>query len=601
MTPWWERWPGRLDAEIESFGRRDLGAFVDEDLRALGKVVIRSEVPVDSEPYAVSVDVHYPTAYPWSRFAVVAPMLDLPRHQHPFGKNLCVFPRGGEHWDRTWLAGDVVADRVPELIRAVRAGGPDLAAAEEPQGEPFTDYFDFFPFGGILVPDVVIDAATDEVGGEFTVKLSGGGRWLHAITDPAAAVRGRTGHGVVTGLHGSGTSALANDDVSSTIHDATTIGGRWVRLETPPRTTNDGQFFEELVQIDPRLEPWSLTWVGRDPSLAIVAGVFSEEFRQNEHADAWIFCVLAKRASGQPPRPNARRQPRPADAVSCSLVRGMRCDATDLAERIPELRPLRGRTVVVAGLGTLGAPIVRHLARGLAGEIRGIDHDHVEAGTAVRWDTGFRAAGVLKTLFLAEDIGVDHPYTRFVPLRGVIGGVAGDDEPSGPEDPVGSYLEGTDLIIDATAHQDATAVLADHAWQLGIPFVTTWSIEGYGGVVARIIPGETGCLHCLELLLSPTHGVIDVPRPPTDPQRVQPEGCADPTFTAAAFDLDPLSDHAARVAAGELCRGVAGGYPRYNADIHLLVLRHPGGELVEPPQWTSISLEVHRECPCHSR
>ena len=42
-------------------------------------------------------------------------------------------------------------------------------------------------------------------------------------------------------------------------------------------------------------------------------------------------------------------------------------------------------------------------------------------------------------------------------------------------------------------HHDATAVLADYSWELGIPCVTTWSVEGHGGVVTRIVPGETGC------------------------------------------------------------------------------------------------------------
>src|SRR4051794_37513447 len=45
------------------------------------------------------LEVDFPELFPYFRFEVRAPTLSLSHHQHPFGKNLCLMPRGTEHWD----------------------------------------------------------------------------------------------------------------------------------------------------------------------------------------------------------------------------------------------------------------------------------------------------------------------------------------------------------------------------------------------------------------------------------------------------------------------------------------------------------------------
>ena len=136
MRSWWERWPGRREAELASFRRHGLAFRQEEEAFRAGRLVLRGSIAVDGEN--VELVVVYPDSYPWTRFTVAAPSLALPRHQHPFGKNLCVFPRASEHWNRTWLAGDIVIDRVPDLIRVVRRGGETLRDAEEPVHHGYT-------------------------------------------------------------------------------------------------------------------------------------------------------------------------------------------------------------------------------------------------------------------------------------------------------------------------------------------------------------------------------------------------------------------------------------------------------------------------------
>ena len=62
---------------------------------------------------------------------------------------------------------------------------------------------------------------------------------------------------------------------------------------------------------------------------------------------------------------------------------------TDLFTRIPELKPLREKTVAVFGLGCLGAPSVLEFARAGVECIRLVDFDVVDPATGVRWPLGF--------------------------------------------------------------------------------------------------------------------------------------------------------------------------------------------------------------------
>ncbi len=562
--------------------------------------MLQGAVVVGGEAEPVKLVVHYPYHYPWTRFEVAAPELDLPRHQHPFGKNLCVFPRGSEHWRRDWLAGDVIAARVPELIRAVREGGETLLAVEEPQGEPYTDYYDFRPLGGILVPAEILHAASGIDGGECTVRLADSVEWLGLLSGASISDLDLPpiGTGAVTVLRRDNqTLATAPDELVAGLAGPS-LSCVWKRLAAPPVAKDAAEFLDAFVAQGGRT-PHTMSWHGRGPAIALVGLVFPEEVRQGEYADAWVFVVLGKRAKGRPPKPKAGEEERPGHRISAGLVRGMRCGVADLLERIPELAALRDKRVLVAGLGSLGAPLAKELARNLVQELRIIDHDFVDAGTVVRWETGLRAAGVSKALFLALEFQLNYPYTRVVPSGAVIGAAAqgtSDDD----LDVLTEFLADVDLVIDATAEDNVTAALADCAQMVGVPMLAIWSIEGVGGVVGRIVPGETGCFHCLELHLSPDHGgSIPVPAPPTDQRRVQARGCADPTFTASAVDLLPLVHHGARLAFGELCRGTRDGYPRYERDVHVLSLRRPDGALFEPPEWGSFELSVHPDCPCH--
>jgi hypothetical protein len=161
------------------------------------------------------------------------------------------------------------------------------------------------------------------------------------------------------------------------------------------------------------------------------------------------------------------------------------------------------------------------------------------------------------------------------------------------------FLEGVDLIYDATAEFGVQQFLADVARESSIPYVCVWTYPGaWGGLVARIDPGTTeGCWHCLRKMLEDGK----IPYPPSDPTgNLQPAGCADPTFTGAGFDLTWIASSAVRMAVGSITEGQQGGYPRGNWDVLVLQTRDKSGAPI-PPSSREFKLRRHPDCPRCSR
>ena len=580
---------------MDSFSRKGLDFEMDQEAFQQGRVVLKGRIEVEGEPQPVLLEVAYPDMYPWTRFVVAAPDLDLSRHQHPSGKTLCVFPRGSANWRRTFLAGDIIDERVPELIQAVRQGGEVLKELEDPQGEPFTDYYEYHPLGAILVPNEITDATKGLDGGQITIRLAPSLDWLE-IVGGFSSDELPGGTGLVVSARRGQQRLASTDEALSKAFGGSPFFAEWVRVPEPP-PTDHAAFVREVARLHPHIVPEKhQRWFGRKSGIAVVGVVFPEEVRQGEKSDSWVFIVYGKEAPGKVRRKRGHPPPK-SQEVHFTLVRGMRCDETQLQERIPELVDLRSKSVAIIGIGTLGAPIAVDLARALVRTIIVIDHDFADAGASVRWLGGFTAAGQLKVNWLAKRIRFDYPYTEIRPKPWAIGNANG--EGTGDRLLLESELTSVDLVIDATAEDNVTGALADFARTAGKPLIALWSIEGVGGVVARIVPGETGCFHCLELALSPDFGTIPLPEP-AGMTSVQPRGCADPTFTGSAPDLLPLTDHASRMAFGELTRGIDGGYPRYRNDIHVLFLRRRDGSLYDPVRWESHSLPVHPACPLHA-
>jgi len=273
-----------------------------------------------------------------------------------------------------------------------------------------------------------------------------------------------------------------------------------------------------------------------------------------------------------------------------------RAGLSDLSERLPFYSILNRRKVALAGLGCVGAPMALELARSGIGEINVLDFDTIDVGTIVRWPLGMSQAGNFKTGSIANYIRINYPYTRVVPFNLRLG--AAEEREVGENDLeiMDQFLEGAELLLDASADINVNHFLSDLAREIGIPYIAVSTTYGaWGGQMVRIRPNQTaGCWFCYRHSLET--GAI--PYANSDPQgEVQPGGCGTPTYTGAGFDAQEICLAGVRMAISTLTAGDVNGYPRIDWDIAIINLRNKSGEAI-PPQWHTFPLEKHPLCSC---
>lgn len=609
LPPWWEEWGRRLEQELGRFEARGLPVTVLEDPRQ-GATRLLLETAVELPEGSTRIIVAYPDGFPHRRFLVFAPDLDLPRHQAPNG-NLCLFPRDARYWQPQYMAADVVADDVARLVTLVREGGDTLRQQEDPQGEPITVYYGGTVQGGIIVDDRVLalDLADGDKGTLAVALADNDGRWLQAPPDPQPDDWiPPTGQGLLVQLRDAhGKDLLAPPPQALSAGYGPTYEGRWTYLANPPKAGSPKELWDAVMAADPVLAEWAET----GPGGRLIGVCLHEEVTQDVYEPAWFFLTRdvtqtgptrVQKRSGNPQKrhaPNLR-------PTAPQVVRALRWTETDLATRIPELKPLRKATVAVLGLGSLGAPVVQELTKSRIGTLVLADYDHIDPGTSVRYPLGLPYAGVDKALALGRWAQAHNPEVR-VALSNVNVGAAFPDEapPVSERERLHSLLEGADLLIAATAEHDVNRQLDGMAIRMGVPRLYLWSQSGYGGIVALLRAGHTGCFHCLSLYLSKRSQEGDhlVAVPPDvggqAPGTVQGRGCGDKTFTATHADLLPLSIQAARVAYGFLCGSDPDGYPAFDDDVFAVQVREPDGKPI-PPRWTALKLPPDPACSiCH--
>jgi molybdopterin/thiamine biosynthesis adenylyltransferase len=297
------------------------------------------------------------------------------------------------------------------------------------------------------------------------------------------------------------------------------------------------------------------------------------------HGDGWLFVAREKHGLKQ-------RAP-----VYLRFIRALRASRDDFAARIPELKSLSTKKVMVVGLGTLGAPSAIEIARCGMAELRLLDCDFVEPGTTVRWPLGWQVFGRRKTKAIAEFISRHYPTCKVSEFFHRIGSVEG---PTRDGEIIEAMLDGVDLIYDASAEFGINHLFSSLALERGVPYIWVSTTPGaWGGIVGRIKEGKTkGCWKCYYTMLS--DGVIKTPNQDPNPM-VQPVGCSDLTFFGPGFDIGNIALAGVRLAVSTICAD-DGGYPDVNWDVGVVNLRDSGG-LPVPPTWTTYSLDEHSSHP----
>jgi hypothetical protein len=565
LRPWWERWPGRLEYELRKLEAAGIRYEIDEESRSQNRIVLRLNHTVGGEE--LSLLALFPDVYPYTRFDLRALNLDLPRHQQPFSKGLCLIGRATENWDIDNTLADFITDRIPMVLQSAASDDQDeIALLEEHQGEPFSDYYRYAKDAMVLI-DSSWSIDREVAGGILTI-----------------GVEERTGEilrGAVIKISDEKCKILATADQAIARLYKKQIDFRWIRHHEPVREENLDRFFETISEQNSRLRnpKWKvMTGVNMD----VVGVLFPEEHGWRESAEGWVFGVRIQKVIGR-----TRRE-------GSYLARAGRSGRRDMAERVPELMTLSERKVSVIGLGGLGGPSAIEFARCGVGELRILDNDHVDPATVRRWPLGLRVAGLNKAECLALHISGNYPYTDVLPFARRIGDVREASNEKSDLKILGDLFEGANLVYDATAEVGIQHLLSDLAAERGIDYICVSTTSGaWGGRIVRIRSGQTkGCWVCL------MHWIAEgkIPSPPADPAGgVQPAGCGDPTFTGAGFDVASIALGGVRLAAATLARGAQAAYPDADWDVAVISLRNENG-LFLAPRWETFNLDQHSSC-----
>jgi hypothetical protein len=575
VTPWWESEPGRFEYELAELEAAGVSYEIDERARTAGVIVLNLTVTT-GEGEVLRLVARFPDLYPYVRFELLAPELELDRHQNPIGKQLCLIGRDTGEWRTTDTLAAYIMDRLPLVLRGARGADADeVAALEEHQGEPFSDYYPYRD-GHMLLVDGAWVVAPDVRGGLLVIGFND----RSGLRGTVLAVKDE--HGRV----------IAEADLALRRLYPRQLEFRWVRCDGPIKEGDLNRFFDALYARDPLLR--QPRWRSVNARNYDVVGVlFPEEQRWREQGDGWVFAVRSRPLGGASAR------------VEHFLVRAGRAGKADMAERVPELRPLSERRVAVIGLGAIGATSAFELARSGVGELRVLDHDYVDPATTVRWPLGLTAAGKSKVESVADFISTNYPHTKVVPFEHRLGACRVTTAERRDDGQVlGELLEGADLVYDASAELGINHVLSDQAAARGLPYVCVSTTHGaWGGRLIRVRPGglTEGCWMCHQWAINT--GIL--PTPLADPRgEVQPAGCSDPTFTGAGFDVASVALAGVRLAASTLAAGAGGGYPDVNWDVAVISLRDGSGQLLVSPGWDTYPLARHPDCKnerAHSR
>ena len=564
MKPWWETHEGRLAREEEALRADGIEVERDADSFARGVVRLKLRLP-EGRWMTTELDAVYPDTFPYTRPEIYAPTLDLPHHQNPHMKNLCLLPRSSEYWSPTWTTARLLREQLPQLSRALQATDKaELKTLEIEQGEPLTYYFSYEEDSAAVIDSgATVPAGT--AGFFAAVPLESGAKPLRVRVGMIAGIDARP---VWAGR-------MTEED------NEKAFPGMWVRAAQRPAHFKDpGALLARLEAQHPELAraPWK-------NGIQILAILFADELSHRGEGLGWLFAV---RRRGQGKGGKHRAQ--------AAFVRAERAGIDDLAARLPEFLELQRCGIAVFGLGCIGAPSALDFARSGIGTLNLLEPDVVEAGTTVRWPLGISAAGRHKVKVLYDTILRDYPSVRALRAHGTRLGLP-EQKPQSEGEALDTMLTGVDLVYDATGEPGLQYLLSTQARERGLPYICVSGTHGaWGGLVARFNYREgSGCWWCFQAALDHT-----IPSPRANPSGgVQPAGCSSVTYTGANFDMMEVALQGVRLAAATVLARRGARDADYDWDVAVVNLRNVDGRRIEP-RWSVYAVEPNPACPvCH--
>jgi molybdopterin/thiamine biosynthesis adenylyltransferase len=582
MSLWWERLPHVLRRELQAFDDAGIEIEIDEDAQKNG--LMKIELMVEVKGKRLELSACYPDLFPYFRPSVVADSLELERHLHPFGKEICLLPRSTHFWDPEEPLASVLVEQLPKVFEANETTDQErIVELEGRVPEPAADFYSgrFFSNSYILI-DSAWELDETAKAGDFD---------LHFSLKPSEYNLPEV-QGVITEIRDDRGTVIAK--WAGSIPSAFEFSGtfRWVRLEKHEWTKNGVELRKTLIEKAGLPDKLKKRKFGKW-KLELTGVVFPDEVTHRASGDGWMFTLGGQKALSK-------------KDDQCWFIRPLRGGEIDMGIRVPARSSLKDKCIAIFGIGAVGAPLVLELAKNGARELHLFDHDTVEPGQSVRWPLGLEAYGSSKLDSLEKFIRANYPDVDVFPYPNRVGELRfkHTDGRVLPEtsqvELLRDVIENVDLVVDTTAEVAVTHVLSDFCRENKTLFVCAYGYPGaWGGVVAHFSPGsDTGCWVCMRHAMFEAH---TIPEPPFDKETedgVQPIGCSEPTFVGASFDLTEISLEAARTVAGILSSD--GGYPATPWDVAILSLRDEAGNRI-PPAWKSYPIPKWAGCSCSKK
>lgn len=284
--PWWETYPGRFEEELSNLKKEGIEYCIDDEAYAKG--VLCLDITMKD---AGKLRVVFPDLYPYFRFEIYAPELNLPHHQNPFQKNLCMIGRRTENWHVNDFLATFLLKRLPQVLKAGQSDSrEEVAGLELQQAEPISDYFTCHIGSGVIVnSEYVINPSCQS------------GRLLIGITSKKTNIL----QGVVIDIMDeNGNRLMQSNNKLQKVFQGGTVSARWLRLSRPPHINNPAVLFNHLLEKTP-YEDYIDNNPVKDGILQIRAAIFPEETRAWRKVNqGWIFvCKFESRIYGKKKKP----------------------------------------------------------------------------------------------------------------------------------------------------------------------------------------------------------------------------------------------------------------------------------------------------------
>ena len=580
MGAWYEDNIQRFEQELKDLKSLNVQFKIDEEAKS--KKLLRIQLFIKGHNHHfnlidkskdLKLTAVYPDEYPYFRPSVYSFDIDLPRHQNPLNKDLCLLGRPTDLWDPQLTLARFLQAQLKTLFEKGTITDENVLKNDATeQAEPQSEYFQ--TSATILFDPTEISSKTIQAPVEFigrvTVGIPNDGTEgtrfaLLKIKDVQSKIISQLPHSIME---------LYPDRIEGVLYKL----GELKNIEDPLEMLEWLRM--ELKKIGQKIYFHGLEKKIKDGKIIknLIGLNFPEEITPGiKQMSGWLFLVIGD--IYKPAHHNATPSVRHQFAY---YAKATRFSTVDLNLRIPKLRVLSDKIIAVIGLGSLGAPSVIEFAKIGVKELLIIDYDFVDPATIVRWPLGVSVAGVLKTVAIASFIRTNYPgvevkilNTRFGIGRANATENIKDILPLESRD-LGGFLENASLIYDASAEEGVTHYLSRFAQVRSIPFISITATQGaVGGIITSVAPNKTeGCWMCY--MWHRYENAIEAPPFESD-SIIQARGCGDISFTGAFFDLQNISLAGVRMA------------------VSILSLMDKNGKYINP-NWKNYKLLKHKKC-----